>query len=84
MVEQSGIRIVSMLEQRVSMLMFFKFRNEMKRGDLILERQSAVLKEMRKWSLTWRSSAVQLEGVRPEQQIRSRVCPFVCVGKLMN
>ncbi len=40
-----------MLEQRVSMLMFFKFRKEMERDDLILERWSAVVKEMRKWSL---------------------------------
>ena len=61
-----------MLEQRVSILMFFKFRNEMEREDLIVERWSAVLKEMRKWSLTWSSSAVQL-GVRPKQQIKSRV-----------
>ena len=29
--------------------------------------------ETTKWSLTWSSSAVQLEGVRPEQQIKSRV-----------
>ena len=36
-----------MLEQRVSILMFFKFWNEMEREDLIVERWSAVLKEMR-------------------------------------
>lgn len=56
----------------------------MRRDGLFLERQSVMLNERRKWSVTWRSSAAQFEGMRPEQQIKSRVCPLVWVGKSMN
>lgn len=39
--------------------------------------EGGTLKEMRKWSVIGSSSAVQLRGKRPEQQIKSRVCPFM-------
>lgn len=83
MERKSGIEILSILEQRVSTLMSFKFLNEMRRGGLIAERESAALNVRRKWSFMGSSSEVQLEGVRPEQQSKSSVCPLVCVGKSM-
>ena len=68
----------------MSVLMSLILRNEMRRGDLIVERWSTALKVRRKWSDTGKTSAVGLEGLRPEQQTRSNVCPLVWVGKSMR
>ena len=45
----------------------------MRRGGLVMERRSVTLNERRKWSVMGSGSAVQLEGVRPEQHIKSSV-----------
>ena len=70
---KSGIKVESILEKRVSMLMFLIFQNEMGRGGLTTERERTTLNERKKWSVTWSSSDEQLEGVTPEQQIKSRI-----------
>ena len=68
---------------RVAGLMFFIFRSEMRHGCLEMERVSFTVNEMRKWSVMGSSLAVRSEGVTPEQQIKSRICPLECVGKVM-
>lgn len=66
------MEILLMLEQRESMLMSLMFRNEMRRGSLMVERESVALKVRRKWSDMGSSSEEQLEGVMPKQQIKSK------------
>lgn len=62
-----------MLEERAVRLMFLILRNEITRGSLHLERESVTLNERSKWSVNGRLSAVRAVGVRPEQQIKSRI-----------
>ena len=69
-----------MLEERVAGVMFFIFRKEMRRGVLETERMSFTVNDRRKWSVMGSASAVRSRGVTPEQQIKSRMCPFECVG----
>ncbi len=76
----SGRQKEWILEVRVAGLMFFIFRNEMRRGVLERERVSFTVNERRKWSVMGSSSAVSSRGVTPEQQIKSRMCPLECVG----
>ena len=70
--EESRVK-VAMWEERESRLMSLILRKEMTRGGLEMERRRVTLSERRKWSIIWSLSAVQLEGVKPEQQIKSRV-----------
>ena len=63
--------------------MFLMFRNEMERGGFVLDGGKLTLKEINLWSEMGKSDAVQLKGVKPEQHMRSRMCPLLCVGKSM-
>lgn len=79
----SGRQKKWILEVSVARLIFFIFRNEMRRYILEMERVSSTVNERKKWSVMGSSTAVRSEGVTPEQQIKSRVCPLECVGKLI-
>ena len=72
----TGVKVV-MQEERESKLMFLILRYVMTRGGLEIESWSEMLNETRKWSVMWIMSVVQLEGVRPEKQIKSIVCPLM-------
>lgn len=80
LVEEEGFRVSLIVQEDMkSMWMSFVLWKEMTPGGLETANQGLISNERRKWSVMWNSSAVQLEGVRPEQQIKSRVWPLMCV-----
>ena len=79
----SGRQEEWILEVRVAGLIFFIFQKEIMHHILVMERVSFTANDRRKWSVQGSSSAVRLEGVTPEQQIKSRICPWECVGRVV-
>ena len=72
-----------MHEVRAAGVIFLMFQNEMSRGTLQCNSLSPLIKVKRKWSVMGSSLAVRSEGVTPEQQIKSRVCPLEWVGNVV-
>ena len=79
----SGRQEEWILEVRVAGSIFFILRNEIGRGFFEMERVSLNVNERSKWSVMGSSSAVRSKGVTTEQQIKSRMCPLDCVGKVV-
>lgn len=52
----------------------------MRRGSLVMKR-ALILNERSKWSVLRRSTAERLDGLRSEQQVKSRMCPLEWMSK---
>lgn len=69
-------------EGRVSGLICLILRYEMIHGILVIGRVILTLNEINKWSVIGRSSAVQLKGMRPEQQTEFKNVTFCMSGEV--
>lgn len=68
-------------EERVDGSIFLMFLSVMERDMLVLKSGRFALNETSLWSEKGMSNAVQFLGVMPEQQMRSMMWPFECVGE---
>ena len=73
LVDGSGLRVVLILDLKISMSIAFRFLNEIVLGSFIADRERETLNVMSWWSVMGRESEVNLLGVSPEQQTKSRM-----------
>ena len=62
--------------ESVFKLMFLMLRNDITQGSFVMESVRLTVKDINMWSEMGSSAAVQARGVTPEQQTKSRTCPF--------